>query len=144
MITLDKLVNRLRNMMVLNQVTIVIMIIVFLGILVLFIYIIQAQVEQNAFTSIPALNLSKQSDPVKNYEIAKLVAEIRQIQSDTMGSLFWLKLIALFVTVGGAVGGYLVGQSKATREKIASEDRRSKLRIDFEHRKDIDTTYQGI
>ena len=47
-------------------------------------------------------------DNVKNLrEIDKLAAEIRQIRSDTTGSLFWLKMIALFVTVGGAVGGYL-------------------------------------
>lgn len=47
----------------------------------------------------------KLDDQKKEYEINKLDAEIRQIRSDTAGSLFWLKLIALFVTVGGAVGG---------------------------------------
>lgn len=40
------------------------------------------------------------------YEVYKLAAEIRQIRSDTSGSLFWLKVVALFVTVGGAVGAY--------------------------------------
>lgn len=47
----------------------------------------------------------KLSDKKTEYEIGKLDAEISRIRSDTAGSLFWLKLIALFVTVGGAVGG---------------------------------------
>lgn len=68
-----------------------------------------------------------------SYEISKLDAEIRQIRSDTAGSLFALKLIALFVTVGGAVGGYLVGQSRA-----------SQARISFEDRKNVDEVYQSI
>src|SRR5262245_32493089 len=54
---------------------------------------------------------NKAPDAKAGYEISKLDAEIRQIRSDTSGSLFVLKLIALFVTVGGAVGGYLIGQS---------------------------------
>jgi len=68
-----------------------------------------------------------------SYEISKLDAEIRQIRSDTVGSLFALKLIALFVTVGGAVGGYLVGQSRTTH-----------ARISFEDRKNVDEVYQAI
>lgn len=67
------------------------------------------------------------------YEINKLDAEISRIRSDTAGSLFWLKLIALFVTVGGAVGGYLVGQSRSTRSKL-----------NFEDRKNVDEVYQSI
>jgi len=66
-------------------------------------------------------------------EIAKLRAEIQHIRSDTSGSLFWLKMVALFVTVGGAVGGYLAGMKSATRQRLA-----------FERRKDIDAAYQGI
>jgi hypothetical protein len=69
----------------------------------------------------------------EQHEIAKLAAEIRQIRSDTEGSLFWLKLVALLVTVGGAVGGYLMGL-----------ERTSRLRLDFEHRKLIDEAYQSI
>jgi hypothetical protein len=42
-------------------------------------------------------------------------------------------MIALFVTVGGAVGGYLVGQSHVTKK-----------RIEFENRKNIDAAYQSI
>lgn len=69
----------------------------------------------------------------ETFEIAKLKAEIQQIRSDTSGSLFWLKLIAVFVTVGGAVGGYLLAQTKTSRE-----------RIEFEDRKNVDAVYQAI
>jgi hypothetical protein len=69
----------------------------------------------------------------EQYEIAKLGAEIKQIRSDTSGSLYWLKLIALFVTVGGAVGGYLAGQRHTTKQ-----------RLEFENLKNIDSLYQGI
>lgn len=68
-----------------------------------------------------------------SYEISKIDAEIRQIRSDTAGSLFALKVIALFVTVGGAVGGYLIGQSRTTL-----------ARISFEDRKNVDEVYQSI
>lgn len=67
------------------------------------------------------------------YEISKIDAEIRQIRSDTGGSLFALKVIALFITVGGAVGGYLIGLSRTTQ-----------ARINFEDRKNIDEIYQSI
>lgn len=73
------------------------------------------------------------SEKKTEYEINKLDAEIRRIRSDTAGSLFWLKLIALFVTVGGAVGGYLIGQSRSTQAKL-----------DFEDRKSVDEVYQSI
>ncbi|MFM0126084.1 pentapeptide repeat-containing protein [Paraburkholderia sp. RL18-101-BIB-B] len=68
-----------------------------------------------------------------SYEISKLDAQIRQIRSDTAGSLFALKVIALFVTVGGAVGGYLIGQSRTTQARISFEDRKS-----------VDEVYQSI
>src|SRR3954462_13980777 len=38
-------------------------------------------------------------------EVDKLTAEVEKIRSDTEGSLYWLKLAALFVTVGGAMSG---------------------------------------
>lgn len=79
----------------------------------------------------------KDAESLKNSkseaEIYKLAAEIRHIRSDTEGSLFWLKLVALFVTVGGAVGGYLVTQKAITKSKL-----------NFELRKSIDETYQKI
>lgn len=68
-----------------------------------------------------------------SYELSKLDAEIRQIRSDTAGSSFALKVIALFVTVGGAVGGYLIGQSRTTQ-----------ARVSFEDRKNVDEVYQSI
>ena len=67
------------------------------------------------------------------HEITKIDAEISRIRSDTAGSIFWLKLIALFVTVGGAVGGYLIGQSRTTKKKLG-----------FEIRKNVDEVYQSI
>lgn len=75
----------------------------------------------------------KLADRKTEYEISKIEAEISQIRSDTAGSLFWLKLIALFVTVGGAVGGYLIGQSRTTVAKL-----------NFENRKNVDEVYQSI
>src|SRR5215475_13814809 len=66
-------------------------------------------------------------------EVAKLRAEIQQIRSDTAGSLFWLKMVALFVTVGGAVGGYLAGLRSTTRRRLR-----------FERRRDIDAAYQSL
>ena len=69
----------------------------------------------------------------KRPRLPKLAAEINQIRSDTSGSLFWLKTIGLFVTVAGAVGGYLLGLTRTTQKKL-----------DFENRKNIDSLYQGI
>jgi len=97
------------------------------GIIFVIGYLLQIQVERGA---LPPMNVT---GPKDQYEIAKLAAEIRQIRSDTSGSLFWLKMAAVFVTVGGAVGGYLVGQSRITTR-----------RIDFENRKNVDTVYQAI
>jgi len=75
----------------------------------------------------------KLDDKKTEYEISKLDAEISRIRSEMAGSLFWLKLIAIFVTVGGAVGGFLIGQSRTTKEKLA-----------FESRKNVDEVYQSI
>jgi uncharacterized protein YjbI with pentapeptide repeats len=66
-------------------------------------------------------------------ELAKLAAEVRQIRGDTSGGQFWLRLVALFVTVGGAIGGYLVAQDVARRARERLEDRRT-----------IDALFQGI
>ncbi len=80
----------------------------------------------------------------EQYEIAKFAAEIQQIRSDTSGSLFWLKMIALFVTVGGAVGGYLLGQSENTRKRLAFEEKKNEEQFGFDKRKNIDAAYQRI
>ena len=86
----------------------------------------QALVERDAFNRAGPGNLDQR-------QVEKITAEIRQIRSETGGSLFWLKMIAVFVTVGGAVGGYLLAQSRSTH-----------ARLDFEHRKDIDAAFQSI
>ncbi len=106
----------------------IIVIFVFIGLLGI-IYYSQYLVDQNALTPVSGSNVSIK----EQREIDKLAAEVRQIRSDTAGGLFWLKIIALFVTVGGAVGGYLVGQSKMNQK-----------RIDFENRKEVDSIYQSI
>jgi hypothetical protein len=103
----------------------------------LFISLSQTFVERGAVT-IPELaaDVAKRGNPAQvkeATEIAKLAAEINQIRSDTSGSLFWLKTIGLFVTVAGAVGGYLLGLMRTTQQKL-----------EFENRKNIDAVYQGI
>jgi uncharacterized protein YjbI with pentapeptide repeats len=72
-------------------------------------------------------------DKQTEYEITKLEAEIRKIRSEVAGSLFWLKMVALFVTVGGAISGYLIGQSRTTIAKL-----------NFENRKIVDEVFQSI
>lgn len=112
----------------LSQLTIVGLLIVVLIAIVTIVFLSQELVEKDAFTPV-----TNESNLKEVREIDKLAAEVRQIRSDTAGSLFWLKMIALFVTVGGAVGGYLVGQSNITRKRIA-----------FENRKEVDSVYQSM
>ena len=114
----------LKRIFILNQLSIAILVVAALIAIYAIIYYSQKAAE---------LGEVPESAEKGQYEIAKLAAEIRQIRSDTSGSLFWLKAIGLFVTVSGAVGGYLVGQSLNTRK-----------RMDFEHKKDIDAAYQSI
>jgi len=109
---------------------IVIALLVFIGLVA---YGLQIFAESDVYITPPSQQKSALKNTKEQYEIAKIYSEIRQIRSDTGGSLFWLKLIALFVTVGGAVGGYLIGQSRATRS-----------RLEFEDRKSVDTAYQTI
>lgn len=121
----------------LSQPVVAVLVAVLLMISVALVYLSQALVEKDAFlpptaSSSPDASLSSEEQK-KQFEMAKLAAEIRQIRSDTGGSLFWLKMMALFVTVGGAVGGYLLGQSQATQRRIA-----------FEDRKNVDSAYQAI
>jgi uncharacterized protein YjbI with pentapeptide repeats len=127
MSTQRDILSRLKKILSLNQFTIIILVLLALAFIVLVIYLSQSWVEQG---SLPPFD---EASPLEQYQIAKLAAEIRQIRSDTSGSLFWLKLIALFVTVGGAVGGYLIGQSQTTKKRIA-----------FEDRKNVDSAYQSI
>ncbi|MGH7998554.1 MAG: pentapeptide repeat-containing protein [Brasilonema sp.] len=113
----------------LTQLTIVVLVVVLIFATVTIVYLSQILVERGA---IP-INVQANSTTKQQYEISKVAAEIQRIRSDTQGSLFWLKMIALFVTVGGAVGGYLIGQSRATQ-----------ARISFEDRKNVDLAYQSI
>jgi len=90
-----------------------------LAVVLALVYVSQYMIERDA--------LSPVDDPAQLRELRevdKLSAEIRQIRSDTGGSLFWLKLVGVLVTVGGAVGGYLVGQSRSTRRRLEFDDRR--------------------
>ncbi|WIY24535.1 pentapeptide repeat-containing protein [Parasedimentitalea psychrophila] len=112
----------------LSQSSIIMLIAMLLAVMIAVIYGVQYFID-------PEISITSEGlgDRKIEYEISKLVAEISRIRSDTAGSLFWLKLIALFVTVGGAVGGYLIGQSYTTDKKLS-----------FEHRKDVDAAYQSI
>ena len=102
-------------------------------------FLLQLQAERNALTPVGG-----GASVREQREIDKLNAEIKQIRSDTGGSLFWLKMAGLFVTVGAAVGGYLVGQSRNTRERLEAEQQVAQERLEFEHRQNIDTTYHSI
>lgn len=109
---------------------IILLVIVTLVGLVLIVSISQFVVEQNALTPLAEVDTTTLRE---QREIDKLAAEIRQIRSDTAGSLFWMRLIAVFVTVGGAIGGFLLGQSRNTR-----------MRLDFEQTKTVEEVYQSI
>jgi hypothetical protein len=66
-------------------------------------------------------------------QVDKLDAEIQKIRSETAGSLFWLKMIGLFVTVGSAVGGYLIAHTRSAN-----------MRLQFEKRNEVVRLYQGM
>jgi len=116
----------LKKIFVLNGWTVAFLVVVLLVLIFLIIEQRQSIAIKDAYPSEPAI-------PREQFEIAKLRAEIQQIRSDTSGSLFWLKLIGVLVTVGGAVGGYLLAQTRTQRE-----------RIEFEDRKNVDLVYQSI
>jgi uncharacterized protein YjbI with pentapeptide repeats len=65
--------------------------------------------------------------------VDKLNAEIQKIRSETAGSLFWLKMIGLFVTVGSAVGGYLIAHTRSVN-----------MRLQFDKRNEVIRLYQAI
>src|SRR4030095_630657 len=115
----------------LKQSVIVFLVLVMCVLMVVVVYQTQKIAVQGSLP--PITGASKKEE----YEIAKFAAEIQQIRSDTSGSLFWLKMIALFVTVGGAVGGYLLGQSQTTRQKLAFEEQKNIQQLAFENRKNI-------
>ena len=103
-------------------------------------YVLQDSAQQGAITRSRAAG----SQLKTQREIDKLTAEIKQIRSDTAGSLFWLKLVGVFVTVGAAVGGYLIAQTRSSRDRAAAAEREARLRLDFEHRVQVDSAFQSI
>jgi len=119
----------LRSRFVLNQPVIVLVVLLVLAVTLFMSFLLQSRAESGALTPIVAGGTGAK----EQREIDKLNAEIKQIRSDTGGSLFWLKMAGLFVTLGAAVGGYLVGQAKVTKD-----------RLDFEHRQTVDNTYHAI
>jgi hypothetical protein len=119
----------LRSRFVLNQPVIVLVVLLVLAVMLLTSFLLQSQAERGALTPI----VSGGANVRELREIDKLDAEIKQIRSDTGGSLFWLKMAGLFVTVGAGVGGYLIGQARSTKDKL-----------DFEHRQSVDATYHAI
>jgi hypothetical protein len=92
------------------------------------VYLSQVVVEKGALSPV-----TRSVDLKQQREVDKLDAEIRQIRSDTGGSLFWLKMAGIFVTVGTAVGGYLLGQSRNTHK-----------RLELEKWNNVNALYQGI
>lgn len=132
-------VRRWRRRLGLTQPVIVVLVLFVLAATVAIAFLLQLQAERDALTPVTGgANVREQR------EIDKLNAEIKQIRSDTGGSLFWLKMAGLFVTVGAAVGGYLVGQSRNTRERVEAERRVTQERLEFEHRQNIDATYHAL
>ena len=130
----------LKKLLVLNQLTVIALVILLLAGIVGGGIILQHYAEADA----NRVNTPADEKIRERYETYKLDAEIRQIRSDTSGNLFWLKLVALFVTVGGAIGGYLIGQTRQSRARIRSEEQQNADRLAFEHRKDVDAAYQQI
>jgi len=103
-------------------------------------FLLQRSAERDALTA----GTSTRPATKEQREVDKLAAEVKRIRSDTEGSLYWLKLAAVFVTVGAAVGGYLVAQSRTVRAQAAAEGAREEARQDFERRARVDTAGQSI
>jgi Pentapeptide repeats (9 copies) len=123
----------------LTQPVIVVLVLLVLTAMLAIAFVLQSRAERGALKPV-----TTGSSALKQREVDKLDAEIKQIRSDTSGSLFWLKMAGLFVTVGAAVGGYLIGQSRTTRERAETDRRVASARLDFEHRQNVDATYHAI
>lgn len=129
-----------RSRFALTQPVIVLTVVLVLAVTLLMAFLLQSQAERGALSPIVAGG----SNARELREIDKLDAEIKQIRSDTGGSLFWLKMAGLFVTVGAAVGGYLIGQARTTRDRVEAERQTTQERLAFEHRQSVDATYHAI
>jgi hypothetical protein len=125
MTTEGKSLKLLRRMFTLNR--------VMLAVVVLIVIILAALSVIFFSQTLAERNLLDASGEKQQYEIAKLAAEIKQIRSDTSGSLFWLKVLGLLVPLGGAVVGYFVAQYLNTKKNL-----------EFEHNRNVDAAYQSI
>jgi hypothetical protein len=129
-----------RRAIALNQPVVVVIVLLVVAGVVAIAFVLQSNAEHGALTPVSGGGRSV----LTQREIDKLDAEIRQIRSDTSGSLFWLKLAGVFVTVGAAVGGYLLGQTRTTRERAKADQQIAQQRIDFQDRQNVDAIYQGF
>ena len=129
-----------RSRFALTQPMIVVLVLLVLVATLLMAFLLQSRAERGALTP----SVAGGSSVRELREIDKLDAEIKQIRSDTGGSLFWLKMAGLFVTVGAAVGGYLIGQARTTRDRVEAERQTMQERLEFEHRQSVDATYHAI
>jgi uncharacterized protein YjbI with pentapeptide repeats len=128
----------MKRWLTLTQPVVALLVVLVLGGILAVSFVLQHEAERHALTPATVSDLRAQR------EIDKLNAEIKQIRSDTSGSLFWLKMAGVFVTVGAAVGGYLIGQSRTTRERLEAERRATQERLDFEHRENVDAMYHAM
>jgi len=128
MSTKKKRSKLLNTLMTFNPLTISLLLILMMGLIW---YVIDRSEKAVATAARQSIQPKPQTE--LDYNSAKILTEIQKNLSETSGSLFWLKLVALFVTVGGAIGGYLVGQSQ-----------NSQRQIEFERRKNVDGAYQTI
>jgi Pentapeptide repeats (8 copies) len=103
-------------------------------------FVFQGLAQQDSVSS----GAAPSSGLVERRQLDKLTAEVKEIRSNTSGSLYWLKLAGLFLAVGAAVGGYLVAQSRSSRDRAASEAMRTRLRLDFDRRAQVDAAFQAI
>ncbi len=128
-----------RSRVGLTQPVVVVLVLLVVGAILAIAFVLQSRAERGALTPVGV------GASVRNQrEIDKLDAEIRQIRSDTSGSLFWLKMAGVFVTVGAAVGGYLLGQTRTSRERADAERQTVRERLEFERRQNVDATYHAI
>lgn len=112
----------------LSQPVIIGLVIIVIVVTVATTFLAQYLAERGALTS---QSVSKNLNATR--QLDKLNAQILQIRSETAGSLFWLKMVALFITVGSAVGGYLIAHTRSTN-----------LRLRFEKRNEVLRLYEGI
>jgi len=85
------LIEKLRSNLILYRSIIAILGLVSLAVVAALLYYSQTIAERGAL-EVTSTGEKGATEQKSQYEIAKLAAEIRQIRSDTSGSMFWLKL----------------------------------------------------